>query len=181
MFIKPADLVIRSGITKGMNVGDFGVGAGAYLSPLLEAVSDEGSVYGIDIQRNLVGRLESDARLSEVPNITFLQGDLECLYGSKLADGMLDFTIASNILFQVKKKTSFIEEIKRTLRPGGKLLLVDWVESFSHIGPHPDQVIAFCDAQVLCRNAGFRYIQCVWQGPYHYGIVYEKPPELFSF
>jgi ubiquinone/menaquinone biosynthesis C-methylase UbiE len=106
--------------------------------------------------------------------VDILHGDLETLGGSKIKENTLDFAIASNVFFQIKKKKSFLEEISRSLRPKGKLLLIDWSGSFHYFGPDPDSLLDSTDARFLCEQNGFKYRKHVPTGKYHYGIIFEK-------
>ena len=57
-------------------------------------------------------------------------GDVEKIDGTKIEDNTIDVAIASNILSQVENKNDFILEIKRILKPKGRVLLVDWSDVF---------------------------------------------------
>jgi hypothetical protein len=60
------------------------------------------------------------------------------------------------------------------LKPKGKLLFIDWSDSFGHMGPVPDALIDSRDARMLCENGGFSYQKHLGAGTYHYAILFEK-------
>ena len=83
--------------------------------------------------------------------------------------------IAAGVLFTVDNRKAFLTEANRILKPGGRLLLVDWSGSFSQMGPHADHVIYKDDAVKLVKEAGFTYEREINAGAHHYGIIFRKP------
>ena len=57
-------------------------------------------------------------------------GHVEKIGGTKLRDESVDAVIAANLCFQIENKNDFVLELKRILKPKGKLLLVDLNRSF---------------------------------------------------
>ena len=72
----------------------------------------------------------------------------------------------------MEDKDTALEEAKRIVRPGGKLMLVDWSESFGGLGPQPDQVIVAKDARELCEKHGFTHERDFDAGDHHYGLAF---------
>ncbi|HET8574876.1 MAG TPA: methyltransferase domain-containing protein [Candidatus Paceibacterota bacterium] len=174
MFTNPRENIMRAGVLEGMHVGDFGTGSGAYALEAARVVKDYGRVYAIDVQKNLLVRLRNTLSDQGIAHVDTLHGDLEMPGGSKIGDGILDFAIASNVFFQCMYKTVLLQEIRRTLKPRGRLLLIDWSESFGHLGPHPENVLDSRDARLLCEQGGFSYRKHIPAGAFHYGIIFEK-------
>ena len=57
-------------------------------------------------------------------------------------DASVDAVIISDLLFHVEHKNQVLQEAHRILRAGGRILVVDWRESFGGVGPEPDHVIS---------------------------------------
>jgi ubiquinone/menaquinone biosynthesis C-methylase UbiE len=81
--------------------------------------------------------------------------------------------IVSNILFQIENKEKFIEEAGRILKPGGKVLLVDWSDS-SSLGPQRGMVILKSQARAMFERKGFVFEHDIDAGVHHYGMILEK-------
>lgn len=174
-FLNPTRAVKAAKIHDSMLVADFGVGGGFFTTALARAVGPRGKVYAIDINRNLLERLAPFAEIEGLKNIEYVQGDLDEPHGSSLPDGALDVVMMANILFQVEKKDMLIQEAFRVLRKGGRLVLIDWKDSFGGMGPHKDHVIPQEKALALAvRGGGFAHLEDINAGTYHYGLILKK-------
>src|SRR3989338_4172083 len=174
MFSDPAQCIEQFDLQSGSRVADLGAGTGAFSIPAAKAVGEAGKVYAVEIQKGLLDRLKNEARAARAGNVEALWGDVERVHGTHLSDASVDACVASNVLFQVEDKDGFVTEVKRILRPGGKLLLIDWSDSFSNIGPHKDHVMAEADARALFEKAGFRFVKQINAGEHHYGLILKK-------
>ena len=126
MFADPATNVAKLGVIDGHKVIDLGAGSGFYSIEVAKKVGASGRVYAVDVQKNLLERLRSVASNQGIKNIEVVWGNAENIGGTKLREAIADRVIASNILFQIEKPDEFCLEIKRVLKPGGKVLIVDW-------------------------------------------------------
>ncbi|OGG60819.1 hypothetical protein A2765_01785 [Candidatus Kaiserbacteria bacterium RIFCSPHIGHO2_01_FULL_56_24] len=179
-FAHPARNVDALGIEPGMKIADFGAGSGAYVLAIAKALLGSGTVYALDIQKDLLRRIKNEADAKGFKNVEILWGDLEVEGGSKLADDMLDIVLISNLLFQVKDTRALITEARRILRPHGKLAIVDWSESFGGLGPIKEDVVPKEDAYELARTAGLLFVKEFPAGAHHYGLVFRKTKESAS-
>ncbi len=169
MFSEPASNLAKLGLHDGMKVVDLGAGSGFYSIEASRLVGSSGRVYAVDVQKDLLERLRSHAGSQGVRNIEVVWGNVEKIGGTKLREAIADRVIASNVLFQIEKPDDFCLEIKRILKPGGKVLLVDWSESTPLT---PQNVVPFIKAQTLFEKSGFKLEQSFNAGDHHYGMVF---------
>lgn len=174
MFADPSHCIEQFELQSGMRVADLGAGTGALSILLARAVGDAGKVYAIEVQKSILERLKKETRESRVHNVETLWGDIERVNGTHLGAASIDAAVASNVLFQVEDKAGFLAEVKRILKPGGKLLLVDWTDSFNNMGPHKDHVVPEQAARELFEGAGFRFVKKINAGQHHYGMIFRK-------
>ncbi len=170
-FLNPKTLVQRMKIHSGMVVGDIGSGIGHYSLAIANLVGKEGRVYAIDIQEDVLTHLRHNAEEQHIQNIETIWGDIEKQFGTKIRDNILDAVVFSNILFQLENKSSALAELKRIIKIGGKLLLVEWSSSRSKIGPAVDRIITEDDASKLLNEAGFQENERFTVGTHHYAII----------
>jgi len=171
MFSEPAANIAKLGITDGMKVVDLGAGSGFYSFEAAKRVGSSGRVYAIDVQKALLERLRSVGLTQGVNNIEVIWANAEKIGGTKLKDSSVDRAIASNVLFQVTKPDDFALEIKRILKVGGKLLIVDWSETSS---VSPKVLIPSNKAQTIFEKSGFKLEQSFQAGTSHYGLVFAR-------
>ncbi len=175
MFNHPQNNIKEGYIAEGMRVADFGAGVGHHSLPVARQVGDSGDVYAIEIQKDLLTKLHREAERERLLNVHPILGDLEKAGGSKLADQFVDRVLIINTLFQLEEKKIALSEAKRILKSDGRLVLIDWQDSFGQIGPHPDQVVTKEKALSLTESAGFKLEKEFEAGSHHYGMLFNIP------
>lgn len=173
-FANPAKNLAEIPLDQGMRVADIGAGSGMYALSASSMVGDNGVVYAIDVQKDLLTKLKSEARRLHRNNIEVVWADAEKLGGTKLPDDSVDVVILSNILFQTPDKRSILEESKRIVRSGGKILVVDWSDSFGGLGPKPADVLQKEEARALLSAVGLSLVKEYDAGDHHYGLLFVK-------
>lgn len=171
MFTKPEKNILHLRLREGMRIADFGAGTGFYAKACSLRVGNSGKVYAIEIQKDLVKKLEADIKHEGIKNIECIWGDIEHYGGTKLSDNSMDVVIVSNVLFQVEDRLGVIDEVKRVLKKGGKVLLADWNLS-SSISPTPRLLVSDTMARELFEKRGFRFEENISTSIHHYGIIF---------
>ncbi|MDE2031284.1 MAG: class I SAM-dependent methyltransferase [Patescibacteria group bacterium] len=172
MFSNPKLNVAQLGLKEGMNVADFGAGTGLYSKEAALKVGSTGKVYAIEIQKDMVRKLENDLKEWGVSNVNCIWGDIEKVGGTKISDSTMDAVILSNVLFQSSDKLGLIDETKRLLKHNGKVLLIDWSDSFNGMGPAPHHVVTEKTALDFFTKRGFKILEKISPSSHHYGIIF---------
>lgn len=173
-FAHPARNVAALGVEPGMQVADFGSGSGAYTLAIAERLANAGHVYAIDVQRDLLRRLKNEAHQKGFKNVEVIWADIEQPRASKIAASTLDLVLVSNLLFQLDRKDAVLAEARRVLKVSGRLVIIDWSESFNNMGPTKKDVVTKEAAKKLSEDAGFRFAHEFAAGAHHYGLVFAK-------
>src|SRR5919204_4327052 len=111
------------GVRAGDRVLDIGCGPGYFARMLAEAVGPDGSVVGVDAAPEMVEYARRKAR--RLPNSRFQAATAQAL---PFPDGAFDVVTSSLMLHHVAKedRLTSVGEMKRVLRPGGRLLLAEF-------------------------------------------------------
>ncbi len=163
------------GLRDGMKIADLGAGVGHYSLAAAAAIGNDGRVYAIDIQEDVLLHLTDSAHRAGRRNIQTIWGNFEKSGGTKLRDQAVDGVILSNTLFLLEDREAAVKEIKRILKKEGKLLVVDWAGAYGGMGPTPDHVISEHEAEELFITGGFYKVKDFRAGPHHYAIVFTAP------
>lgn len=176
-FSDPRAIVTQLDITSGQQVADLGAGSGAYSLALAEKFKTRGAaidIFAVEVQKRMVERLGSEAEQRAITTIHPIWGDIEEEKGTKLRHESIDWVFIMNTLFIVEHRKGLLREAHRILKSGGRLVVVDWSESFGGIGPKEDQVIKESTAKLLVEEAGFIFEHSVDVGEHHYGFIARK-------
>ena len=115
-----AALLAGADLQAGQRVLDFGSGPGFMALALADVVGDEGSVHGVDINARFVA--DAAKRAAERSNVVFHHVQDAHL---PFADGDMDRVVAKNVLEYVPDIDATLAEMKRVLRPGGRVHVID--------------------------------------------------------
>ncbi|MCU0459959.1 MAG: class I SAM-dependent methyltransferase [Bacteroidales bacterium] len=116
--------VLRSlELDSGMTVGDVGCGEGYFTFLLAPQVGDAGKVYASDIDREALENLRASAGKNTHGNIVVIQGTPgdPCL-----PDKVIDLALLVNVTHLLDNQALFFENLEKSLRPGGRLVIVQW-------------------------------------------------------
>ncbi len=172
-FSDPERNIEQFGLNKSSSVADLGSGSGFYTFAAARAVGGEGRVYSIDIQKDGLDRVKKEAERSGLRNVEIVWGDTEKIGGTRLRDAAVDAAIASNILFQLPDRETFVKETYRILRTGGRLLVIDW-SGTAMLGPRPEDVFSEEKARALFSANRFVFEKTISAGDHHYGLIFKK-------
>lgn len=140
----------RLGIEEGDAVLDLGCGTGGDLGPLLSSIGSTGSVIGVDVDATA---LEVAHEQYADPRLRLTVGDAHAL---ELDSFSIDRVYVDRTMQHVAAATTVLDEVRRVLRPGGRVLLAepDWrTLLIDHPEPDlPEAYRQFVVGQVI-RNA----------------------------
>lgn len=174
-FSVPHENVLQLGLREGMKVGDFGAGTGHYSRAAAAIVGHSGRVYAIDVQEEILKHIKLNTHDHHQGIVETIWGDIEKSGGTHLRDQSLDAIILANTLFQIENRFGLLGEMRRVLKPGGKLLVVDWAGSYGGMGPVSEKVVTEHVAEDFFIGGGFHKVKSFRAGPHHYGIVFTSP------
>ena len=120
-------------------LGDLGAGTGHFAARVAPFV---GRVVAVDASEEMLKAAED--RLDDAPNVDLRRGDLEDL---PIDDGELDVAVLLLVLHYVVEPGAVLAEACRTLKPGGKIVIVDmrrhsredYLEEMGHVWPGFDE------------------------------------------
>jgi ubiquinone/menaquinone biosynthesis C-methylase UbiE len=174
MFMNPAQIIAACNVQHTDTVADFGSGSGVIARALANIVS-KGQVFAIEVNREMVAHLTKELKHHSISNVYPIWGDIETIHGSTLDDKSVDMVVLSNVLFQLEDKNECVKEAIRVLKPGGRILVIDWTESYGGMGPAPHHVFSKDRAHELFIKHGCTVVsENIPAGKHHYAILFKK-------
>ncbi|ARF57848.1 methyltransferase domain-containing protein [Streptomyces gilvosporeus] len=136
----------------GHTVLDLGCGPGTDLEALAQAVTPAGTVIGIDHDQDMVDAARTRATGQAVVDVRHAD-----IHDLSMADGTADRARTDRVLQHVADPPAALDEIRRVLRPGGRLVMgePDW-ETLAVDHPDSNLTRAYTRhvAERVVRNAG---------------------------
>jgi ubiquinone/menaquinone biosynthesis C-methylase UbiE len=168
-FLNPEEILKHLKLRKGMVAADFGSGSGGWTIPLAK-ILEEGKVYAIDILEDPLSALRARVKTERLFNIETRKADVERRV--TLMSSSCDIILMTNLLFECEKKKEVLEEAKRVLKEGGKILLVDWIKD----NPLTSEIewLDFDEIKKIAMNLGLKLDKEFEAGLYHKGLILTK-------
>ena len=111
------------GLEPGMVVADIGAGSGLISRLIARRVSPGGTVYAVDVAKNLVDHIEKTAREEEIPNLKAVLGKPR---SPSLPPSSMDVICIIDAYHHFEYPAAMLAEIRKALRPDGMLVLIDF-------------------------------------------------------
>jgi len=174
-FLNFDEVIAKAKVIEGMKVGDFGCGNQGYFAiPLAQAVGKTGLVYAVDIQKPVLEAVQNKAKLQGITNMEFVWANLEKVGSTGIPAASLDFELLANVLFQNSKKLEILKEASRLLKPGGRLMVVDWKKTGIPFGPPVNLRLDSSDVVKMSAEANLRFGEEMEVGSYFWGLILVK-------
>lgn len=119
-------MVAFSKIKPGVHVLDVACGRGAILFPAAKAVGPQGQVVGVDLSGAMVDETAKEISRRSLPNAAVQKMDAENL---DFPDASFDFVLAGFCVFFFTDPDRAFLEMRRVLKPRGKIVLSIWVKT----------------------------------------------------
>jgi ubiquinone/menaquinone biosynthesis C-methylase UbiE len=142
---------------------DVGCGTGTLAIAAKRRVGPNGMVQGVDASREMLARAQKKAKKVGIV-VSFREGLVEAL---PLEDAQFDVVLSTVMLHHLPQKARLqcVNEIRRVLKPGGRVLVVDFEgfsqqkRSFLSHFPRPHGHVSSSDVTALLSQAGLKAIE----------------------
>ncbi len=144
-------------LTGTMHVLDIGTGTGLLLMHFITKV---GKITGIDNSEGMLQMLKEKSEKAKVDNIDFMLFDAD---RDALPENTYDLAVSSMTFHHIENIRSFLKEIHKSLKPGGKICIGDLETEDGNFHTNPDTSIKHFgfdkkDFAEMMQYAGFKHI-----------------------
>lgn len=129
---KPAVLVGALDIKAGSTVADIGAGTGYFNPHLSAAVGPDGHVIAVDIEASLVEWMTKRAARDGTPNVSPRLGAAD---DPGLKPAEVDLILLVDTYHHIGDRVDYFTRLRQTVRPGGRLVVVDFKPGDLPVGP----------------------------------------------
>ncbi len=167
---KPHEVLMALGLKEGEVIADIGAGSGYFSFRFARHVGSRGRVYAVDINPDMIRYLNRRIRDTGVKNVVTVLSDPD---DPLLSDGSVDRFFICDTWHHIDNKAKYLELMKRMLKAGGQVVMIDFQKRELPIGPPVGMKISREDLMRQMQEGGFRLVKEYTFLPYQYFLVFE--------
>lgn len=169
--LQPEKLLRDLGLSEGMTFADIGCGPGFFTIPAAKIVGEHGHALAADIQGEMLSTVRSRALEHGLSNVRIVKtNDREI----PIAPGSCDYVLLAFTLHEIEHRASFLHRAARTLKPGGRMIIIEWDKAEGPIGPPLEDRITPEELAADAQAAGLRQMEERTLASDQYLRVYEQ-------
>ncbi len=166
---QPEQVIEKLALKPGESVADLGAGSGYFTVRLARAVGPTGTVYAIDIEPKMLEHIQQRASQEKLANIQTILADP---HDPKLPPAPVDMIFICDTLHHISERNTYYPMLARALKPGGRLVDIDFQKRDLPIGPPPSMKISRDEVAKEVAPAGFRLAKEFDFLEYQYFLVF---------
>jgi ubiquinone/menaquinone biosynthesis C-methylase UbiE len=146
----------EAGLKEGMNFADIGSGNGYFTLSAAAIAGNSGNVFALDISSEMLEGINNIIKETNITNIKVIKTEENDL---KIAKESVDMAFSCNVVHEAKNLLLFLKEIKRILKPGGRIAIIDWEKTDGDFGPPKEHRL---DKSIIIKELKvmrFKYIK----------------------
>ncbi len=166
---KPHEVVHALGLKPGEVVADIGAGSGYFTFHLARHVGENGKIYAVDVSPDMILHINRRIRDTKATNIVSVLADPN---DPLLPDQSVNRLFVCNVWHHVGNQTNYLSLMKKMLKPGGEIVMIDFHKKELPVGPPLQTKIAREDLIKQIESNGFRLTKEHTFLPYQYFLVF---------
>jgi len=166
---KPHEVLTALNIKPGEVIADIGAGSGYFSLRLAHFVGDKGKVYAVDVSPDMVRYLNRRIRETKTTNVVTILADPD---DPLLPDHSVNRFFICDVWHHVDNQIKYLSLMKKMLKPGGEIVMIDFHKKDLPFGPPTQMKIAREDVIKQMEANGFRLSKEHTFLPYQYFLVF---------
>jgi SAM-dependent methyltransferase len=166
---RPDQVLGALAIREGQTVADIGAGSGYFALRLARQVGPAGRLHAVDISPDMLRHLETRAREAGLTNVDPILARPD---DPLLPAGSVDLVFICDAWHHIEDRVRYLATLKRALKPGARVAIVDFYERELPVGPPPSMKLSRDQVVGEFAAAGFRVVEEHRFLPYQYFVVF---------
>ena len=167
---QPDRVVQALQIPRGGTVVDLGAGVGYFTWRLARQVGTEGRVLAVDIQQGMIDRLERNLAEKGIRNVEAILASED---DPRLPRGEVDLVLVVDVYHELQQPEKTIEHVRRSLKPDGRLVLIEYRKEDPSIPIHPLHKMTVEEVRSELEPMGFRLVKLLEFLPRQHIFIFE--------
>jgi arsenite methyltransferase len=166
---KPDEVIAALNLKKGEVIADIGAGSGYFSVRFAPKLGDSGRVYAVDIDPDMILYMNRRIRNMQLKNVvTVLSAPDDPL----LTDASVNRFFICNTWHHVENRPAYIALMRKMLKPGGQIIIVDYQKKQLPVGPPPEMKTAREEVISEMEANGFKLSNEHTFLPYQYFLIF---------
>jgi ubiquinone/menaquinone biosynthesis C-methylase UbiE len=166
---KPHEVVHALGLKPGYIIADIGAGSGYFTFHLARHVGDKGKVYAVDVSPEMILHVNRRIREFKMNNVVSVLADSD---DPLLPDQSVNRFFICDVWHHIENPTKYLSLMKKILKPGGEVVIIDFHKKEFPVGPPMNMKIAREDVIKRLESNGYRLTKEHTFLPYQYFLVF---------
>ena len=166
---KPQEVLMALGLKPGEVIADIGAGSGYFTFRLAHHVGEQGKVFAVDVSPDMIRFINRRTRELRATNVVSILADPD---DPLLPDGSVNRFFFSDSWHHIENQAKYISLMKKMLKPGGEIVMIDFHKKELPVGPPVQMKIAREDLIKQMESNGFRLTKEHTFLPYQYFLVF---------
>lgn len=166
---RPEALLDALHIRPGSTVADIGSGTGFFTWRLAQRVGPKGKVYAVDVQPEMLDRTKAAVTQHTLQNVDYVLASDDAV---RLPPGSIDLAFVAYTFHEFADPTATLESIKRALKPGGRLFVLEYAKESKIAPASPLHKMSFDEIRREIEPLGFVIDQLLDFLPVQHGVVF---------
>ena len=149
-------MLANLGVKRGMTICDMGCGNGFYTLQLAKMVGEEGKVYGVDIQPEMLTFLQ---QRSAAENVTNIEPTLGTFTDPKLPKGKIDLILLVDVYHEFSNPEQMLAAMRDALSPDGLCALVEFRAEDRNVPIKPEHKMTKAQIMKEWPPNGFKLVK----------------------
>lgn len=166
---KPHEVIQALQLKDGEAIADIGAGSGYFTFRLARHIGEKGRIYAVDVSPDMIVHLNRRIRDLGIKNVTTVL----CVPDDPLlASSSVDRVFICDTWHHIADHPQYLGLLKKILRPGGEVVMIDFKKEPTPVGPPPEMRISRDDLIAEMEQNGFRVTGEQKFLPYQYYLTF---------
>ena len=166
---KPHEVLTALNLKPGEVIADIGAGSGYFTFRLAHHVGAKGIIYAVDVSPDMIRHINRRSRELKTNNIVSILADPD---DPLLPEQSVNRFFICDVWHHVENQTKYLALMKKMLKPGGAIVMIDFHKKELPLGPPMRMKIAREDLIRQMESSGFRLSKEHTFLPYQYFLTF---------
>jgi ubiquinone/menaquinone biosynthesis C-methylase UbiE len=162
------EILVEAGLKPGHTFLDVGAGTGYFAFPASEIVGEKGKAIAVDISDEMIRELKARTVSKAVRNMEIRKSEE---YDVMIDEGIVDLALMCTVLHEIDDKGRFLANLKKVLKPAGRLCVIEWQKRAMEMGPPVQERLEPGEVAELLAGTGLEIVEERTYNDTFYGVT----------